>query len=254
MSTGYLTDTQVQAFHDDGFLLVRGMFNADEVADISRWADEVAAFPQVPGKTMMYFEDSRLKKGERILSRIENFYPYHNGFRRLFDGERMLGGVGQLFGEPAVLFKDKINFKMPGGDGFKPHQDVQAGWNTYGSLHISALIGIDEATVENGCLELVKGFHKLGVVGNMWTPLTETDMAGMKFEPYPTKPGDVVFFDSYAPHGSSPNLTAQRRRLLYITYGKRAEGDQREQYYIDKRKSYPPDCEREVGKQYVFRV
>ena len=35
--------------------------------------------------------------------------------------------VGELFGEPAVLFKEKINFKMPGGAGFKAHQDQQAG-------------------------------------------------------------------------------------------------------------------------------
>ncbi len=254
MGSGFLTGTQVRTFHDDGFLVVRGMFNAAEISDISRWADEVAAWPQVPGKTMMYFEDSRIKKGERILSRIENFYPHHDGFRRLFDSELLRGAVGRLFGEPAVLFKDKINFKLPGGDGFKPHQDVQAGWNSYGSLHISALIAIDDATVENGCLELVKGFHKRGVVGGMWTPLTEADMAGMKFEPYPTRPGDVVFFDSYAPHASGPNTTTQRRRLLYVTYGKLSEGDQRERYYRDKRKSYPPDCEREAGRQYVFRV
>jgi ectoine hydroxylase-related dioxygenase (phytanoyl-CoA dioxygenase family) len=185
---------------------------------------------------------------------MENFYPYHEGFRRLFDAEKMRGSVGQLFGEPAVLFKDKVNFKLPGGDGFKPHQDVQAGWDRYGSLHISVLLCIDEATVENGCLELVKGFHNRGVVGTMWEPLTEEVMAGMKFEPHPTRPGDVVFFDSYAPHGSGPNLTNQRRRILYVTYGRQSDGDQRARYYADKRASFPQDCEREAGKSYVFRV
>jgi hypothetical protein len=254
MQTGYLTQDQVDIFHRDGFLFVRGMFNPTEVADISSWTDEVAAWPEVPGTHMVYYEDSKLVPGKRIVSRIENFYPYHEGFHRMFDGDRLLGAAGQLFGEAAVLFKDKINYKLPGGDGFKPHQDVQAGWDRYGSLHISALVCIDEATVENGCLELVRGWHNRGLVGDMWTPLTDSDMQGMKFEPYPTRPGDVVFFDSYAPHASQPNLTDQRRRLLYVTYGKKSEGDQRAQYYADKRKSYPPDCEREAGKQYVFRV
>jgi hypothetical protein len=41
---------------------------------------------------------------------------------------------------------------------------------------------------------------------------------------------------------------------MYITYNRRAEGDQRARYYADKRESYPPDCEREAGKEYVFRV
>lgn len=253
MPHGPLTQEQIRTFHDDGFLVARGMYSDREMQDIARWTSEIEAWPETPGRHMMYFEKSRLD-GSRILNRMENFYPYHEGFHRLFDDDKMRGSVGQLFGEPAVLFKDKVNFKLPGGDGFKPHQDVQAGWDRYGSLHISVLLCIDEATVENGCLELVKGFHDRGVVGSMWEPLTEEAMAGMKFEPYPTEPGDVVFFDSYAPHGSGPNLTSQRRRILYVTYGKQSDGDQRARYYADKRMSYPQDCEREAGKNYVFRV
>lgn len=253
MSHGPLTPEQIRTFHDDGFLVARGMYSDREMQDIARWTSEIEAWPETPGRHMMYFERSQLD-GSRILNRMENFYPYHEGFHRLFDDDKMRGSVGQLFGEPALLFKDKVNFKLPGGDGFKPHQDVQAGWDRYGSLHISVLLCIDEATVENGCLELVKGFHDRGVVGSMWEPLTEETMAGMKFEPYPTEPGDVVFFDSYAPHGSGPNLTNHRRRILYVTYGKQSDGDQRARYYADKRMSYPQDCEREAGKNYVFRV
>ena len=36
----------------------------------------------------------------------------------------MQGIVSQLFGEEAVLYKEKINFKLPSGEEFKPHQDV----------------------------------------------------------------------------------------------------------------------------------
>jgi hypothetical protein len=253
MVDGPLTPEQVETFHHDGFLVARGMYGAAEMQQIARWTDEIGAWPETPGRHMMYFEESQ-RDGSRILNRMENFYPYHQGFRELFDAAKMRASVGQLFGEPAVLFKDKVNFKKAGGDGFKPHQDVQAGWNRYGTLHISVLLSIDESTIENGCLELVKGFHDRGVVGNMWAPLTDEMMAGMKFEAYPTRPGDVVFFDSFAPHGSGPNRTDAQRRILYVTYGKASDGDQREQYYADKRKSFPQDCEREAGKQYVFRV
>lgn len=251
---GHLTAAQVKGFHDDGFLVLRAFFSPAEMAEISAWTDEAANWPEAPGKYMMYFEQSQLEGSGRILSRMENFAPYHPGFDRLFDSGKLRGSVGQLFGEQAVLFKDKINFKMPGGDGFKPHQDVQAGWDRYGSLHISALVTIDEATVENGCLELAAGHHRAGLVGELWAPLTEEHRQGMELVAVPTKPGDVVLFDSYAPHASKPNLTNQRRRLLYVTYGKASDGDQRAQYYADKRASYPPDCERESGKEYVFRV
>lgn len=251
---GRIAPEQIETFKQDGFLVVRSMFDAGAVADISAWTDEIATYPEIPGRYMMYFEESRLEPGRRILSRMENFYPYHAGFARLFDSDELREGIGQLFGEEAVLFKDKVNFKLSGGDGFKPHQDVQAGWNRYASLYISVLVCIDEATIENGCIEIASGFHNCGMVGTAWAPLSDVQMKDMRFVPVPTKPGDAVFFDSYAPHCSGPNLTNTRRRVLYVTYNRHSEGDHRIEYYADKRKSYPPDCEREPDKVYVFRV
>jgi hypothetical protein len=92
------------------------MYSSDEVQAISDWTEEVAGFPEVPGKYMMYFEESQAD-GSRILCRIENFVPYHEGFSKLITARRMRLAVSELFGEEAVLFKDKINFKMPGGEG-----------------------------------------------------------------------------------------------------------------------------------------
>ena len=182
---------------------------------------------------------------------MEDFEPYHAGFSRLLNDRRMKGVVSELFGEEAVLFKDKINFKLPGGDGFKAHQDVQAGWDTYAALHITALLTIDPCTVENGCLEIAAGYHRHGLIGEKWKPLQED---ALNYAAIPTQPGDVIFFDSYTPHRSGPNLTGNQRRVLYVTYNKLSEGDQRRQYYADKRRSYPPDCEREPDRKYVFRV
>jgi hypothetical protein len=216
----YLTAEQIAAFHRDGYLIVRSMFGPREIDMISDWTDEIASWEETPGKWMMYFEHSQIDPGRRILSRMENFYPYHSGFAELFDGRKLRGSVAQLMGEEAVLFKEKVNFKLPGGDGFKPHQDIQAGWDTYSSFHISVLVCIDEATIEKGCLELVAGFHDKGLVGEMWEPLSTAAMQGMRFQPVPTRPGDAVFFDSYAPHASGPNLTSQRRRVLYVTYNR----------------------------------
>jgi ectoine hydroxylase-related dioxygenase (phytanoyl-CoA dioxygenase family) len=246
-----LTKKHIDDFHRDGFVIVRSLYQGDELREIIAWTDEVAAFSEVPGQYMMYFEKSRLDPSLRILSRMEDIEPYHRGFSRLFTAGKMQGCVSELFGEEAVLFKDKINFKMPGGDGFKAHQDVQAGWDRYASLHITALVSIDASTLENGCLELAPGQHNKGLIGESWKPLAED---ALEYIPVPTAPGDAVFFDSYVPHRSEPNQTAAARRVLYVTYNRRSEGDRRRQYYDDKRKSYPPDCERTPGKEYVFRV
>jgi len=246
-----LTQQQINEFNRDGYVIVRGLYTKKEMEQITAWTDEVTEYPEIPGKYMMYFEQSHLDPARRILSRMEDIEPHHAGFSKLFTRNKMQGAVSDLFGEPAVLFKDKINFKMPGADGFKAHQDVQAGWDRYASLHITALVSIDASTRENGCLELAPGHHKEGLIGESWKPLAED---ALDYIPVPTQSGDAVFFDSYTPHRSEPNHTNSARRVLYVTYNRLSEGDHRQQYYTDKRKSYPPDCEREPDKEYVFRV
>jgi len=156
-------------------------------------------------------------------------------------------------GEEAILFKEKVNFKMPGGDGFTPHQDQQAGWGYYTDYFLSALVCIDESTVENGCLKVVAGHQHDGLYTE-WEPLTEENMATMEFVDCPTNPGDMVIFDCYTPHSSDPNMSDKIRRLYYATYNRASDGDHLEQYYADKYKNYPPDIDREKGKEYIFRV
>ncbi len=152
-----------------------------------------------------------------------------------------------------MLFKEKINFKQPGGDGFKPRPDSQAGWWKYGDYQITVMVCIDEATVENGCLQLVAGHHKRGLFRE-WEPLTEEDMEGMDFVPCPTEPGDLAFFDSSAPHASEPNLGDRMRRLYFATFNHLSLGDRMAEYYADKHKRYPPDIDRDPGGDYSYRV
>jgi hypothetical protein len=252
--TSGLTDEQIDAFRRDGFVFAPGFFDAAAMRDITAWTEEVTAWPEAPGRHMVYYEDSQSEPGRRVVHRIEDLTPFHARFRDLYSRGPMIQAVSALFGEPAALFKDKINFKMPGGDGFKAHQDVQAGWDTYASYYITALVSIDAATIENGCLEMAAGWHDRGLVGREWTPLGEEETAAMNFAPYPTTPGDAMFFDSFAPHRSGPNRTAASRRMLYVTYNRASEGDHRAQYFAEKRESFPPDIDRAPGETYVFRV
>lgn len=246
-----LDSAAIGAFRRDGYLLVPSMFTAGQMAEVSRWTEEIGAWPEVAGRHMVYGENSLLDPGKRVLSRIENFCPFHEGFDELLRGDGVMRCISRLLDEDSVLFKDKINFKSPGGDGFKAHQDVQAGWSDYASLHITMLLSIDDATPDNGCLEIAPGRHREGLLGEMWKPLNDD---GVEYRALPTKSGDVVFFDSFAPHRSGPNLSSRGRRVLYVTYNRIYEGDHRVPYFADKRKNYPPDCEREPGKTYQFKV
>ena len=246
-----LSQNQLIHFEKHGFLLIHDLYEKKDMKKITQWTDEVTNYPEVPNKYMMYFEESKLEKGKRILSRMEDIEPFHQGFSELFFRGEIQKITSQLFNEKALLFKDKINFKMPGGDGFKAHQDVQAGWDRYAKLHITALLSIDPSTTENGCLEIAAGNHERELVGEQWKPLEETTL---DYISVPTNPGDTIFFDSYIPHRSGPNMTDEKRRVLYVTYNAVSEGDHRRKYYADKRLNYPPDIERDPNKEYVFRV
>ena len=246
-----LSSSQIKSFKNNGFLTVKGAFSPQNIADLTKYTDEVLAMPELSGKQWVYHEKSLKEGNAQLVSRIENIVPFHNGFDKVTESLRQ--PVSQLFGEEAILFKEKINFKMPGGDGFKPHQDSQAGWNIYADYFISILVSIDAATSENGCLQICSGNHKQGLFKS-WEPLSDKDIANMEFIDIPTKPGDMVFFDCFAPHKSSPNMSDKIRRIYYATYNQKSAGDYQKQYYADKYKNYPPDIDRIIGKEYIFRV
>ncbi|MEW6688182.1 MAG: phytanoyl-CoA dioxygenase family protein [Pseudomonadota bacterium] len=238
----------------DGYLLVRKALTRAETAAFVAAVERIAALPPRPGREMLYYEDSKTEAGRRILSRIEKFADPGEPLAAFLSGGSLLALVESVLGEPAVLFKEKVNFKLPGGGGFEPHQDIQPGWDDYAPYFLSVAVALDEATAENGCLELAPGQHRRGWLGERWKPLTPQQTAGMRFAAVEMAPGDAVLFDCFVPHRSGPNLSGQPRRVLYATYNRARDGDHRERYFADKRASYPPDNEREPGKTYIYRV
>ncbi len=235
----------------DGYLVVRNFFGAAQTRALLDWTTALEAAAEVPGRHWVYREDSLTEPGRRVIQRIENFCPFHADFDALIRHGAITDWTAALMGGPVVLFKDKINFKMPGGPGFKAHQDQQAGWSRYAPIFVTAMVTLDPATLDNGCLEMVPGQHRNGLLGAEWKPLDETDLPLIAV---PTAPGDVIFFDSFAPHASKPNFTDKPRRILYLTFNLARDGDHRDRYYQEKHAAYPPDIERDAGKTYVFRV
>ena len=203
---------------------------------------------------MKYYEEERRDAEDLRLERAEYFRGGHPGLRGFVESPEVLDVVGAAFGEAPQLFKEKINYKLPGGTGFEPHQDVQAGWDRYCATHLTLVVHLDAADERNGCLEFASGAHRDGLLGESWRPLDGAALAGLDFEPVSARPGDALLFGSYAPHRSGPNASAAPRRVLYLTYNPASEGDHYEQYFADKRASFPPEVERQAGREYRYRV
>lgn len=216
---------------------------------MAEWTQELADLPETPGKWMKYFEKPA---GVRQLCRVENFIQFHPGMNGLVKSSAIFKILEKLMGEPALLFKEKINLKLPNGAGFTAHQDAPAFTTFNQKYHITMMVSIDKSDIENGCLEVVKGgYHRKGVLPQATDKTIDPELEKtMKWESIEMLPGDVLLFDSYIPHRSGKNTSNRARRALYITYNKVSEGDFREAYYADKRKVFPPECERVPGVDY----
>ena len=124
--SNYLSEQQLNLWQQDGCLKIGDYFTESQKQELLAWVVDMQTRPESAGKWMKYFEAPVGEPGGRQLCRVENFLQFHTGFDALLRGERLIGILSELMGEPAVLFKEKINFKLPGGNGFLPHQDAPA--------------------------------------------------------------------------------------------------------------------------------
>ncbi len=225
----------VRCWREHGYVKVDGFFEETEVAELQQWVDEISEWPDSEEKWLHHRE--RTASGEIRLARSENFVPYHNEMCDVLTKGKLLTALEQLLEQPAVLYKEKINYKYPGGGGYAAHQDAPA--YEFIKHHVTCLLAIDPMREENGCLFFSPGRHREGLISIDDRGCIEPDVAQqMDWVPVPTAPGDVLFFSSYAPHKSPPNSSDEPRRGIYLTYNALAEGDFRQQYYEDKRKTF----------------
>ena len=217
----------VEHYRKFGWVLTDDL-TASEVEELRHWVDEIAATFDDPGNVLHHRE---MTDDGPKLARSENFVPVHSGLRELLT-RRLVATASVLLGEPATLYKEKINYKLSGGAGFSPHQDAPA--YPFIDVHVSCMVAVDDATRENGCLEVVSGRHDR---------LLDTDERGcipteiadaMDWKHVPLRAGQTLWFHSLTPHRSGANRSSRDRRALYPTYNAASEGDLRESYYAEK--------------------
>ncbi len=227
-----LTPKQREQWEARGFVLLPQALESETVRELTRWVEEIEVWSRGDGPGLHHFEQT--DRGPRI-ARSENFDPHHPGISGFMRGGTLAALLAELLGEPAVLFKEKINYKYPGGGGFFPHQDASA--YHFADHHISCMVPLDSATVESGCLWFASDRQE-GLLPNQDGRISEAWLRQARWEPVEVTPGDLVFFDSYAPHKSDTNRSDSPRRLIYLTYNAASKGDLRETYYRDKRAQF----------------
>ena len=229
MDSVTVTADDVERFDADGWLLVTGLLDVD----VAALQDEVARVAALgdDGEWEHHYE---LTDAGRRLARTENFTPCSPLLRALLCEGAIPAVASALLGEPALLYKEKINYKAAGGAGFSPHQDKPA--YPFVDQVLSVMVAVDDATTENGCLEVVTGCHQAVLAQDDRGCIDETIVARLLWAPVELAAGDTLFFHALTPHRSGPNRSTRDRRALYPTYNGASEGDLREAYYAERRR------------------
>ena len=219
----HLDDADHATFGADGYLIKRGLFSADEVALANR---VIETDPAIRG--------SRLKLADAQGGSTELALWNHPGedvFGMIARCGRVAGGAERLLGGEAYHYHSKLTMKRPGGGGrWEWHQDYGY-WYQNGCLYpdmLSVAVALEPATRENGCMQVLRGSHKLGriehgrVAGQTGADPERVEEALKRLELVHCEmaPGDALFFHANTLHCSAANLSERSRNLLICCYNK----------------------------------
>ncbi len=212
---------QATAYDRDGYVLVEDVFSSAEVAAMLRAVEEggrVAAtaynMADASGKS------ARLALWNELGDDIWAAASTHSG---------IVNTTRMLLREEIAFFHGKVILKeAKSGGAWEWHQDYGY-WYGEGFLFpnmLSAFVALDESTVENGCLQVLRGSHLLGRLdhgqtgGQTGTDPKRIAAAEERLERLhvPMKPGSVLFFHSNTLHTSAANESDSHRRSFIVCY------------------------------------
>src|SRR5262245_28596671 len=152
-----LSEEDYVAFWRDGFAAKRGYFDAEEMALLQR----AIALDESIHAHVVQIDDSGGGTTELALWN----HPGDDLFGAFARVERIVGGAERLLGGEVDHYHSKLTMKRPhGGGAWDWHQDYGY-WYNNGCLYpdlLSVAIAVDRATRENGCLQVLRGSHRLG--------------------------------------------------------------------------------------------
>lgn len=212
-----LTDEQMAQYHKDGYILVKGFCSKQETDKLYK----VALEDEAMSKNAMDLNDQSGMKTKLSLW----FKPGNDVFGYLTRSEKMVNAVGQLLdGEaPVCHFHSKLMQKEPKvGGAWEWHQDYGYWYKNqfmFPDQLISVMVALTEANKQNGCLQVIKGSHKLGRVNHGFAGeqvgadmvMVENALKTMELVYCEIEPGDALFFHSNLLHRSAANLSDKPR-------------------------------------------
>ena len=224
MSARSITIDAVSSFREDGYVVLDRLFSEEEIAPISDEVDKVieGRVSYMPEKDLIWepgADPPRLRNALRL-------HLYNTFFLDAAKNPKLTSVLGDILGTPLRLYGSQV-FAKPAyvGTEVPSHQDMPY-WPFEPYELVSAWIALDDSTLANGCVRMVAGSHKLGILPHDSTQVTGNSLgvrdspllAGLPERPIEVKRGSCVLHHCLTVHRSEPNRSALPRRSLIYVY------------------------------------
>lgn len=219
-----LSTAEINAYHENGYLGVEGVFSDTEIRDLQRVTDEFVELSRGVNEHTDVFD---LEPGHTAdaprLRRLKNPIDHHEVYNGAIRHPDVLDIVEQLIGKGVHTNGNKLNMKSAGfGSPVEWHQD----WAFYPHTNDDLLavgVALDDMRIENGPLLVIPGSHRDRIyshhqdgafVGAVTEDVPHADQA----VPIELKAGGISIHHVRALHASAPNVSDRPRRLLLFQY------------------------------------
>lgn len=234
MAKGVISDELIAAYNEDGYVLIKGMLNPEETSLLSRASREDRVLDQ-------HSFGKGDGEGGTIRLSLWN-HPTDTIYGMIARSESIVGTAEKLLGEEVYHYHSKMIMKdAKVGGAWAWHQDYGY-WYQNGVLFpdlTSAYIAVDRATKENGCLQVIRGSHKLGRIEHTLTGdqagadpdrvdevLKRLDLVYVEMEP-----GDSLFFHANLLHRSDQNHSDAPRWSMICCYNAKSNNPYKESHH-----------------------
>ena len=234
MAKGCISDSEASQYHDTGFVLAKGFYDAEEIDLLKRAAKE--------DRTLDQYSFSRNDgEGGNVRLSLWN-HPGDTIYGMFARCESIVDSATKLLKDEVYHYHSKMIMKDARvGGAWTWHQDYGY-WYQNGVLFpnlTSVFIAVDPATVENGCMQVIPYSHNLGRIEHV----LKGDQAGADMERVTEilkrlplvhvemEPGDALFFHSNLLHRSDQNTSENPRWSMICCYNAKSNDPYKESHH-----------------------
>jgi len=224
MSNTSLSQQQIAGFHKDGYLIVKNFISKQAVQKLYTTATADHSMET----NSINVTDQTGKNSKLSLW----FTPGNDVFGYMTRSEKMVNSIAALLDSdaPVCHFHSKLMQKEPKvGGAWEWHQDYGYWYKNqfmFPDQLISVMVALTPANQQNGCLQVIKGSHKLGRINHGFAGeqvgadmvMVENALKSMDLIYVEIEPGDALFFHSNILHRSEANLSENARWSIISCY------------------------------------